>query len=169
MIVNELDKDELNRHFQYCDGKLYWKIRKQGRQMGKPVGSLVELPSGYKYYQVSFKYKLYRLHHIIWVMHNGHIPEGFIVDHINCDSLDNRIENLRLARLHQNSSNTRLSKANKSGVKGVSWSYPAKKWRCNIDHKGKRYHVGYYKTLEEAKEAIEKKRTELHREFARFE
>lgn len=168
MIINELSQEEILENFRYDDGKLYWKIPKQGRQLQRPAGTIASLPCGYKFVSIHYQGRFYRSHHIIWVMFNGHIPEGYVIDHINCDSLDNRLENLRLAKFHENSSNTRLNKANKSGIKGVSWSYPLCKWRCNIDHKGKRYHVGYFKTLEEAKEAIDKKRLELHGEFARF-
>jgi len=31
----------------------------------------------------------------IWEKHNGKIPEGYIIHHINCNPSDNRIENLK--------------------------------------------------------------------------
>lgn len=39
---------------------------------------------------------------IIWAWHNGAIPEGMTVDHINEDALDDRIENLRLLTREDN-------------------------------------------------------------------
>ena len=36
-------------------------------------------------------------HAVVWELHNGGIPEGLEVDHIDGDPSNNRIENLRLA------------------------------------------------------------------------
>jgi len=35
-------------------------------------------------------------HRAVWEEHNGKIPEGFMIHHINNDKKDNRIENLEL-------------------------------------------------------------------------
>jgi hypothetical protein len=35
-------------------------------------------------------------HRRVWISHNGQIPAGMVVHHINKDTADNRIENLRL-------------------------------------------------------------------------
>lgn len=37
-----------------------------------------------------------RVHRIIWIAQNGIIPDGYCIDHINNNKLDNRIENLQL-------------------------------------------------------------------------
>lgn len=55
-------------------------------------------------------------------------PDNLEVDHINHDTLDNRKSNLRIVTGRQNCFNQGLSKANKSGHKGVSWSEQRRKW-----------------------------------------
>lgn len=44
-----------------------------------------------------------RVHRVIWIAENGIIPDGYVIDHINNDKLDNRIENLQLLTPRENS------------------------------------------------------------------
>jgi hypothetical protein len=44
-----------------------------------------------------------RAHRVVWISQNGVIPEGYCVDHINNDKLDNRISNLQLLTPEDNS------------------------------------------------------------------
>jgi hypothetical protein len=77
------------------------------------------------------------------------------VDHRNGDGLDCRKENLRTCLKFQNNQNARTRVDNTSGFKGVSW-YPAgKKWSAGIMLDGKRRHIGYYATKEDAARAYD--------------
>ena len=89
------------------------------------------------------------------------------VDHISGDTLDNRRSNLRLATRSENSHNAKLSKSNTSGIKGVSWSKHAGKWKGQIMAGRKYVLVGYFDTLDAAAAAMDFARDFLHGDFAR--
>lgn len=94
--------------------------------------------------------KMKMLHNFIWELHNGVIPEGYRVDHINQKPWDCRYENLRLADKSLNSINTNLRISNTSGITGVSLETRSKSWRAFINYKGKRIELGKRKDKDEA-------------------
>lgn len=153
-----VQKEELEELFEYRDGDLYGKYvpwrRKESnsRVVGKKLGS----DSG-GYLQVNFTYsgKKYRklVHRIIYAMHHNYWPD--LVDHIDQDPSNNRVENLRAADKRINAINSGLAKNNKSGIKGVSWDKNAKKWSAQIKANGSKVHLGVFSSLEEAKIARE--------------
>lgn len=80
-------------------------------------------------------------------------PEGYEVDHISLDTLDNRSCNLRVVTHQQNQINQPLQKNNTSGVSGVSYYPPRSKYRARIKIGQHDIHLGYYSTFEEAVQA----------------
>jgi hypothetical protein len=147
-----------NEIFEYKDGFLYWKVKPCIRTN---IGDLAGRVTSGGYLQVGYKKKYYMVHTIIWKMHNGDIPEGLVVDHKDRNSFNNKIENLRLCTLQQNTYNRAMS--NKLGVKGVRKEH--KKYRASITHNGIQIHLGQFSSLEEASTAYEIKAKELHGEF----
>lgn len=104
-----------------------------------------------------------QMHRIIF----GSLPSDKFIDHIDCDSLNNRRENLRPATHAQNCRNRKVPTTNTSGLKGAIWMPKLKKWRAKIDYDGEKIHLGYFGTPEAAHAAYCKASSELHREFGR--
>jgi hypothetical protein len=90
-------------------------------------------------------------------------------DHVDCDGLNNRRENLREATGTQNQRNKMAYKNNKSGFKGVSFHILYKKWQASISFSGRDKYLGYFSTPEEAHAAYCEASAKYHGEFGRTE
>lgn len=82
--------------------------------------------------------------------HNGYDLTGVIVDHINGDGLDNRLENLRPVTKAQNAYNRRKRAGHTSKYKGVYFDRQRGKWKASIKVDGKTISLGRFLTEEEA-------------------
>ena len=74
-----------------------------------------------------------------------------VVDHINSDILDNRVENLRWATTQESTRNRKKHKGASSAFKGVSSD--GNQWRCRIRANGKCIEIGRFKEEKVAAEA----------------
>lgn len=110
--------------------------------------------------------QVFLAHHLAWLLHYGEWP-SLLIDHINGDSMDNRIVNLRLATPTQNARNCEKSKINTSGFKGVT-RY-RKKWRAAISVDNRKLWLGLFETPQAAHEAYAKAARKYHGEFARLD
>ena len=87
------------------------------------------------------------IHKLVAMAFLNHKPDGthkLVVDHINNNSLDNRVENLQIISQRKNAYKTQGKYSSK--YKGVSWSKQRKKWVVQIYINGKRCNLGFYKT-----------------------
>ena len=153
-------KEYLRNVLEYKDGILIWKERPKFSKylLNKEAGYVGSY--GYKYMKINNI--RYSIHRIIWVYHYGDIPRDKQIDHINRNRLDNRIENLRLVSVIQNSHNRGLNDNNTSGYSGVVWCKYMKMWKSGIKRMGKHYHLGYFKNKEDAISARKKIETSLN-------
>ncbi len=71
------------------------------------------------YSRVPYNGKRLLAHRVIYELFYGEIPEGYDVDHLDGDRLNNNKDNLRLATKTINARNHSKSKANTSGITGV--------------------------------------------------
>lgn len=92
---------------------------------------------------------------------------GFVVDHIDGDTLNNRRSNLRIASTTENARNCKVQRNNTSGVKGVCWNKARGAWAARIKVSGKNIHLGYFSDLNDAAASYAKGSAMYHGEFGR--
>ena len=131
-IVDDEDFEYLNKFKWYCNGGGY--------------ATRDEWNNGNK--------KIIFMHRLL-----NNTPEGFITDHINRNSFDNRKVNLRISNKSQNAINSKIKKDNTSGFKGISWLERRKKWRTYITLNNKTIYLGEFKKIKDA--IIIRKKAEL--------
>lgn len=73
----------INNTKQQFNGKNYWKDKSTG-------------------YYKNAQIKPHSLHRAVWEYHNGKIPDGLTIDHIDRNKDNNEIDNLRLATYSEN-------------------------------------------------------------------
>lgn len=93
------------------------------------------------------------------------IPEGYEVDHIDGNGLNNQRTNLRLATRGQQRANSRRHQDSSTGFKGVTLHKPTGRYTAGIQYQKKFKRLGYFDTPEEAHAAYCEKAKELFGEF----
>lgn len=138
----KLTSQQLKQILRYdpCTGHFRWIAGKNfGKVAGGPMNGYVRICFG--------RHGQDTAHRLAWLYMTGDWPAKF-VDHIDGDRANNKWSNLRLARPDQNAANSRRSKNNVSGAKGVS-PYRGG-FRARIMIRGESIYLGDYNTVEEA-------------------
>lgn len=94
------------------------------------------------------------------------LSKSEMVDHINCNPLDNRRGNLRLATRAENSRNTYKQSNNTSGFKGVYKISRGQGWYAMITVDGNQIFLGNFDTPELAHTAYCQAARKYHGNFA---
>jgi len=118
-----------------------------------------------KYIYIRCNGKQHYAHRLAWLYMYGYWPK--VVDHINGNTKDNRISNLREATLSQNQHNSIKPKNNTSGVKGVYFNKKSQKWMARVYVNYKCIYLGTFKNIEDAKQSVVNARKHHHGAFAK--
>lgn len=154
-------------------GLLTWKVdRKSGKygncfsaRAGQIAGAVKE-DEGVRFYRhICVASHRISAHRVCWALHFGEWPSG-VIDHIDGDGTNNRIENLRVCSGAENMKNRRLNSNSKSGFKGVH-RFSDGVWRARISVDGRKRSLGLFSHPEEAAVAYDKAAQSLHGSFAR--
>tara|TARA_R110002074_G_scaffold200551_1_gene368455 strand:- start:142 stop:696 length:555 start_codon:yes stop_codon:yes gene_type:complete len=165
---SEEEKQWLKDNISYDTetGNLFWTTTiLRGHRTGDLVGAT--RGSGYMSFSGNLGGKpFYYNHRVVWFLNYGSVPK--MLDHIDGDKLNNRVENLRPATTGLNSRN-RLA----YGIckfKGVSMDKD-KYFQCRANKGGKLIYIGVFKTSEGAARAydkyVEEELTPLERQFTK--
>jgi len=112
---------------------------------------------------ISFRKQRCATARLIWFYVNGKWPEN-LVDHIDGNPMNDRIENLRDITNQMNIHNVhRANKNNRStGIIGVSKYARTGKFLAQIRANKVHYHLGFFDTVEEASNAYLNAKRKLH-------
>lgn len=157
--VVELDSATINALLSYDPetGRLFWLSRNSNRtKIGDEAGTLAG--NGYRYVSICGHRVL--VHRLIFFIQTGAWPTG-IIDHKDCDPLNNRWSNLRDCNHKTNAENKQNPQSNnRLGVLGVSLSRGKFKAQIQVNKKNKC--IGRFDTIEDAEEAYLSAKRNLH-------
>jgi hypothetical protein len=88
-------------------------------------------------------------HRVVWALHFGEWPAG-IIDHIDGDPTNNRVENLRVTEHTLNLRNAHMPSTNTSGRVGVYWRKDMGMWWARIGVGGKMKNLGHFDSFDAA-------------------
>lgn len=147
----------------YADasGKLFYKVDSGiwGRIKAGTVAGGIR-PDGYL--EVRLKQRLFLVHHVIWALNHGAWPQG-LMDHINGNRTDNRIQNLRDVCDRVNAENKHAHQSNnKLRLLGVTYRRNRNTYTAKINVCGKCHYLGEFKLPEQAHKAYLAAKRRLH-------
>lgn len=106
---------------------LRWKAQRPRSKMyaGDQAGSLLTKETGKQYWQIKVGKKVYKVHRVVYLLANGEIDPSLVIDHIDGNGLNNKLENLRLVPHFVNG-------MNKRGNQGREFPKNIRKTRRNL-------------------------------------
>lgn len=100
-----MNQELLHTLFYYKDGKLYWKASPSRNVKADDIAGHY---GNRRYAQIRINGKYYLKHRLVYLYHHGYFPpKPLVIDHINRNRFDNRIENLRAVTKSVNQRNNK--------------------------------------------------------------
>ena len=142
--------DKLKESIAFRDGLPYWVNHKYKKHNGKVAGCI---NNGYRRIKVTINGIAMRVqaHRLHWYIIHDQIES--MLDHIDQDKDNNRIENLRRCTQSQNSRN--VQPRGRSKYMGVHLDKRGGKWISQASISRKKYHIGSFETELQAAHAYD--------------
>lgn len=119
---HNVDYEEVSKLWAYDEKSktgLIWVGSKFPTLNGSVAGGLQKTGGGKEYWVVRKDRKLYLAHRIVCVLH-GHDVSGKVIDHLDGNGLNNKIENLRVTSQLKNSIKIKPTSRSTTGHAGLS-------------------------------------------------
>lgn len=145
---NKINRPKLRAYADYRDGHLYCRVNEGQRKQGDLLGG----PRADGYWATYFDGKTHKLHQLVWAWHYD--TDAPIINHINENKADNRIENLEAVDNRANILHSLPSRNLPPNVQERCGRY-----RCVWSQNNRTINTATFDTPEEALEAMRRVRT----------
>lgn len=122
VVARDYNSVDWTKHFYYdiTSNTGLRNLHNRGKaKIYSQSGSVRSDKAGYKSITVKVNGSFWVVARIIWILHNGNLSNDLVIDHIDGNSLNNRIENLRVVYKAINSRNASKRNDNSTGTTGV--------------------------------------------------
>jgi len=158
LIIKSIKYDPIDGSFTWADPSKY-----HNNLLGKKCGVWVTANSK-RYLVIKIGSKKYRAHRLAWMITYGELPN--VIDHIDGDTTNNRISNLRNVDLLANAQNHLKHKKDfstkRSGLPVGVKSLPSGRFLSRISVRKKLISLGVFNTPEEAHKKYMEERIKSH-------
>jgi hypothetical protein len=139
------DKIQARLDYDQATGVFVWRYCEEMPENwnARWAGIVAGTDDRYGYRVIKIDGKRHFAHRVAWMIVTGEWPVDQI-DHINGDTSDNRIANLRVVSRTENGRNAAIPSHNTSGHIGVYWHKRCGKWLAQIKVDGRDIHLGRF-------------------------
>lgn len=153
-------QEDLLAAFTYdLTGNLRWRT---GNRRGRIAGYITTQKhrGGYKNRSIKFHGRCQSIGRLIYIYFNGDITADQLIDHINGDACDNKLDNLRLVSHAANMFNRKTQVNSTTGIPGLSYIKKTGRWKVQVGKSASHFYQKRFSSKQEAISALTAKRAE---------
>jgi hypothetical protein len=143
----DITQQELHELFELRGGQLFWKVKRKSVLPGDLAGGR----GSNGYWRIVINGRAYKRSRLVWLYVHGIDSYPRLLDHINRDRSDDRVENLRLVTHAENQRNRNWGTSRYRYV-----CLDGGRWRARVSTRRGRMSLGRFASEEDAIEAVKR-------------